>query len=105
MRKPSHCTPKSMYRNRGSAAYIPFAGLIAIMLLSCSCHHVDNRLADAFVDSAGQQVKLSPPYQTKSVRNYCSVIGWPADKTPLAPAGFKVNLFAGGLDNPRNILV
>jgi glucose/arabinose dehydrogenase len=48
---------------------------------------------------------LPAPYETKSVRNYCKVIGWPAGKTPVAPAGFKVTLYTGGLDNPRNIYV
>jgi glucose/arabinose dehydrogenase len=52
-----------------------------------------------------QQVKLPPPYQTKSVTEYCKIIGWAKGKTPAAPAGFKVNLYAGGLDNPRNIYV
>src|SRR4051812_43084818 len=52
-----------------------------------------------------QQVKLPPPFQTKSVRNYSNVIGWPKGKTPMAPRGFKVNLFANYLHNPRNIYV
>jgi glucose/arabinose dehydrogenase len=52
---------------------------------------------------AAQTVDLPPPYETKSVRNFCKVIGWPAGKTPVAPAGFKVTLYAGDLNNPRNI--
>lgn len=52
-----------------------------------------------------QQVKLPPPYATKSVREYCKVIGWPKGQTPIAPAGFKVSLYANGLNNPRNIYV
>ena len=54
---------------------------------------------------AAQTVDLPPPYETKSVRNFCKVIGWPAGKTPVAPAGFKVTLYAGDLNNPRNIYV
>jgi glucose/arabinose dehydrogenase len=52
-----------------------------------------------------QQAKLPPPFQTKSVHNYSNVIGWPKGKTPLAPKGFKVSLFANNLHNPRNIYV
>lgn len=50
-------------------------------------------------------VNLPPPHQTKSVRNYCKLIGWQKGQMPTAPTGFKVNEFAGGLDNPRNVYV
>jgi glucose/arabinose dehydrogenase len=53
----------------------------------------------------GQQSKLPAPYATKSVKNYCEVIGWKANERPIAPAGFKVSAFAGGLANPRNMFV
>jgi glucose/arabinose dehydrogenase len=33
------------------------------------------------------------------------VVGWPADVTPTAPAGFRVQPFATGLDHPRWLLV
>ena len=29
------------------------------------------------------------------------MIGWPEGRTPTAPPGFKVTLFAEGFDNPR----
>ena len=48
---------------------------------------------------------LPAPYATKSVKNYSNVIGWPNNKTPLAPPGFKVTRFAEGLQNPRWIYV
>jgi glucose/arabinose dehydrogenase len=44
---------------------------------------------------------LPPPYETKSVKNFSKVIGWPENKTPVAPDGFKVTKFADGLQNPR----
>ena len=31
---------------------------------------------------------------------FSKVIGWPAGRTPAAPAGFDVSAFAEGLDNP-----
>lgn len=44
---------------------------------------------------------LPPPFATPSVRNASKVIGWPQGRTPTAPAGFEVSLFAENLDNPR----
>jgi glucose/arabinose dehydrogenase len=46
---------------------------------------------------------LPQPYESKSVRNFCKVIGWPKGKIPLAPEGFLVMPFATDLINPRNI--
>ncbi len=48
---------------------------------------------------------LPQPYQSKSVRNFSRVIGWPQGKTPVAPEGFTVMPFATGLINPRNMYV
>jgi glucose/arabinose dehydrogenase len=62
-------------------------------------------LTAATITAYAQQVKLPPPYQIKSVRNYCKLIGWQKGQMPNAPAGFKVSLYANGLDNPRNIYV
>src|ERR1700761_3890529 len=62
-------------------------------------------LSVASATGYAQQVKLPPPYQTKSVRNYCKLIGWQKGQRPTAPAGFKVSLYANGLDNPRNIYI
>ena len=44
---------------------------------------------------------LPPPYATGSSNNFPRRVSRPADAWPLAPAGFKVNLYASGLDNPR----
>ena len=79
------------------------SALFAVM--GCSDNKVNYNDADTVTDSAKQQVNLPAPFASKSVRNYCKVIGWPQGKTPTAPTGFKVSLFADGLDNPRNILV
>ena len=51
----------------------------------------------------GNQVQsdnLSSSHTTKSVRNYCKVIGWKG-ATPKAPEGFVVEKFADGFENPR----
>jgi glucose/arabinose dehydrogenase len=41
------------------------------------------------------------PAPTKSAVKFSKVVGWPADKKPIAPDGFAVTLFADGLDSPR----
>ena len=61
--------------------------------------------ADTVLSQSEQQVKLDAPYATKAVKNYCEVIGWPKGKTPVAPEGFTVSLYADSLANPRNIYV
>ncbi|MEO8794994.1 MAG: sorbosone dehydrogenase family protein [Daejeonella sp.] len=44
---------------------------------------------------------LPPANQTKSVRNFSKVIGWPKGKTPVAPAGFTVDRYADDFVSPR----
>jgi glucose/arabinose dehydrogenase len=44
---------------------------------------------------------LPKPYATESAENSPKVVSRPANAWPVAPAGFKVELFAAGLDNPR----
>jgi glucose/arabinose dehydrogenase len=82
-----------------------FLVISSVFFTQCSQNQVNFNAADKVGDSSKQIVNLPPPFLTKSVRNYCKVIGWPTGKTPIAPSGFKVSLYAGGLDNPRNILV
>lgn len=53
------------------------------------------------VTTAIGAISLPPPYATPSVRNNSHVTGWPEGKTPAAPSGFKVTVFADKLDNPR----
>jgi glucose/arabinose dehydrogenase len=46
---------------------------------------------------------LPKPYATKGVGNSPTVVARPKDAWPKAPAGFKVELYANGLKNPREI--
>jgi glucose/arabinose dehydrogenase len=48
---------------------------------------------------------LPPPYATQSVGNGPHMVPRPANAWPKAPPGFKVELFASGLKNPRQIHV
>lgn len=52
------------------------------------------------VENKVQSDSLSSSHATKSVRNYCKVIGWKGE-TPKAPEGFVVEKFADGFENPR----
>ena len=44
---------------------------------------------------------LPPPFATSSAENGAQVVARPENAWPVAPAGFKVELYAGGLNNPR----
>jgi len=44
---------------------------------------------------------LPAPYATKSAEHEANIVPRPANAWPKAPPGFKVELFATGLDNPR----
>jgi glucose/arabinose dehydrogenase len=52
-------------------------------------------------DKALTMPPLPPPFHTPPAMKFSTVIGWPAGKMPTAPEGFRVSLFADGLDNPR----
>src|SRR5271166_5165732 len=47
---------------------------------------------------------LPKPYATKSATNGPKLIDRPKNAWPVAPAGFKVELFASGFNEPRKIL-
>jgi len=80
--------------------------LFAAGLSACSQNEkkVDESKADS-IGTATQEVKLPAPFETKSVKNYSKVIGWPKGKAPIAPEGFSVTLFADSMKNPRNIYI
>jgi len=44
---------------------------------------------------------LPQPFATQSSNNGAELVTRPANAWPVAPAGFKVELYASGLDNPR----
>lgn len=46
---------------------------------------------------------LPQPYATKSAENAPDVVARPENVWPTAPPGFKVDLYATGLDNPRTL--
>lgn len=68
---------------------------ISLLVLACT----------ALVIPQAHAAELPAPYETPSKNKFSKVIGWPENMTPKAPSGFKVQKFASGLDNPRNIYV
>src|SRR5688572_731682 len=74
-----------------------------IICSACGNAGSDSRLGRT--NMGDQNDTLPAPYATKSVQNFSKVIGWPEGKTPIAPVGFTVTMFADGLDNPRWIYV
>src|SRR5690242_21749829 len=46
---------------------------------------------------------MPKPHATRSVDNDADVVTRPKDAMPQAPAGFKVEIYAEGLDYPREI--
>ncbi|MBG8553402.1 PQQ-dependent sugar dehydrogenase [Hymenobacter guriensis] len=57
------------------------------------------------VATAATGVNLPAPYSTKSNTKRSKVIGWPAGKLPIVPAGFRVTEYATNLESPRNTYV
>lgn len=67
-------------------------------------------LGDWTTDAPGVRRKITindlpEPYATKSVDNGPKIVKRPEGAWPKAPAGFKVNLFAEGLKNPRQMAI
>jgi glucose/arabinose dehydrogenase len=95
------------YRSRLSL--VAAALLIAFLLVVFGLEAADSSV---FTDYRSQQPgvfhkitpqDLPPPWATKSVGNYPSIVPRPANAWPQAPAGFKVELLASGLKGPRLI--
>jgi glucose/arabinose dehydrogenase len=84
---------------RALTALYPLAA--ALLLLSASW----TGAAEFRESGPSENLVLPPPLATRSVANPPHIIEWPSGKKPVAPAGFEVDLFAAGLDNPRSILV
>jgi glucose/arabinose dehydrogenase len=69
-----------------------------ITLISSSCNSGSKTSAP---QTSYQKDSLPKPYHTNSSVRFSKVVGWPKNKTPIAPEGFTVSPFADGLNNPR----
>ncbi|GAB3527413.1 sorbosone dehydrogenase family protein [Pontibacter brevis] len=61
--------------------------------------------ADTVATAVNQNLVLPAPDTTHRAEKRSETIGWPAGKTPVAPAGFTVSRFASDLKHPRRIYV
>ncbi len=77
---------------------------LAVSMLT-GCNSTKNNASPGSGGAHADTVTLPAPFATPSVRNNSKVIGWPGGKTPVAPEGFNVTLFADSLDNPRWIYI
>lgn len=75
-------------------------GCLVVINGNCQSDNTGNG-GGTSVKTAVATINLPAPYATPSVRNNSNVIGWPEGKTPITPVGFKISVFADGLDNPR----
>ena len=53
------------------------------------------------VETTAGKVELPAPFQSKSIQKVSKVIGWKEGEMPIAPAGFKVEIFADNFQHPR----
>ncbi|MEJ5962602.1 PQQ-dependent sugar dehydrogenase [Pedobacter immunditicola] len=82
--------------------------LTAILPLMIACGSNDQQSAgnsDSVQASSAQDLVLPAPDTNATKSKFSKVIGWPAGKTPVAPAGFTVTRFAEKIKNPRNIYI
>ena len=79
--------------------------VISLLLFSLSALAAEQANPRVVETGPSDKLILPPPNATRAVANPASVIPWPKEKTPTAPAGFEVSLFADELDNPRMIYV
>lgn len=83
-----------------SASFVSIIALLALQKKETGFEQINGQPA-FFVEND----TLPAPFATPSVRKNSRVIGWPEGKTPVAPEGFAVTLFADKLENPRWIYV
>lgn len=80
--------------------------LTALLYTACNSANKNNETADTVhATTDGDTLNLPAPDTTASKNNFSKVIDWPANKTPIAPAGFVVGKFADGMKSPRNIVI
>jgi glucose/arabinose dehydrogenase len=85
--------------------FLPVLSVLFFVNCNNSKRIGDGAKANDAIAGFSDTVQLPAPFATASVRNVSKTIGWPDDKTPIAPEGFIVTRFAEGLDNPRWIYV
>ena len=77
--------------------------ILLILTISFSCNSASTDSGKSNGNKQGSQTSSNDtiPEPGESHTNLSRVIGWPKNKTPQAPEGFKVEMYANDLDNPR----
>ncbi len=84
------------------ASFLQQLGRVSLVAAFIAAAAPETAIAQSGVEVAKH---LPAPFATPSVRKDSKVIGWPADKTPQAPSGFRVTAFTRNLENPRWLYV
>lgn len=77
-------------------------GILCCYTMSCAPKATGS---SNIAETAVQSIELPAPYETKSVYNFSTVIGWKDGAKPIAPQGFTVTKFADSLQSARWIYV
>ncbi|MPT32021.1 MAG: sorbosone dehydrogenase family protein [Chryseobacterium sp.] len=79
--------------------------ITALLFFSCKQNdNKTNRQENAEAITQTDTLKLPAPDEKGAKNKFSNVIGWPKDKTPIAPEGFTVTRFADGIKSPRNMI-
>jgi glucose/arabinose dehydrogenase len=82
---------------------VPLA--VGTLAAACSFSAGSGRPADAALETGVAPRLARPEQRLLPELNFATVIDWPAGQTPVAPTGFRVTLYADGLDYPRWLYV
>src|SRR5919106_710417 len=86
-----------------SSSFVTF--VFFVVTASASLFGAEQTNSRVVETGPSEQLVLPPPYATRGVAKPPTIVPWPKGKTPVAPTGFEVSLFADELDNPRTIYV
>ncbi|WP_439533678.1 PQQ-dependent sugar dehydrogenase [Polymorphobacter sp.] len=81
------------------------ASLLAIAMAMGAQAQTGNQTRSPGVQVSVGAPEQAPPYASESVVEHPTTIGWPEGRAPVAPRGYVVTKFAGGLDYPRQALL
>jgi len=86
--------------------YLSFYLCVSVSLLACNSNSNSQQTKEGdTVQTETQEVKLPAPDEKAAKNKFSKVIGWPANITPKAPAGFSVTRFASDIKSPRNMYI
>lgn len=89
------------------SSFVKIICLIGLANFACSSpvssqekKKLGDQKADTVQTAIGPLI-LPAPFSSESINNESKMVDWPENKTPKAPDGFEVSLFAKDLENPR----